>query len=154
MTLLGLISDTHGLLRPQAKAALADVQHIVHAGDIGSPEVLDQLRAIAPLTVVRGNVDYGRWADGIPFHAEICIDGYNIYAVHNPNDVDIDPEAAGVAAVICGHTHRPIIESRGGVLYINPGSAGPRRFSLPVSLGFLRLVVNGAPEAWLRTLEI
>ncbi len=153
MTLVGLISDTHGLLRPQAAAALAGVGHIVHAGDAGTPEVLDKLREIAPLTVVRGNVDLGKWAASLPADTAVFIEGHGIYVLHNLDDIGIDPGAAGMTVVMSGHTHRPLIESRGGLLYINPGSAGPRRFSLPISIGFLWLAENAAPEAWLQTIE-
>ena len=153
MTLVGLISDTHGLLRPKAAAALAGVEHIVHAGDVGRPEVLDQLREIAPVTAVRGNVDYGKWTASLPGDAAVFIEGHGIYVLHNLNELGIDPEAAGMTVVVSGHTHRPLIESRGGVLYVNPGSAGPRRFSLPISIGFLRLAENAAPEAWLQEIE-
>lgn len=153
MTLIGLISDTHGLLRPKVAAALSGVCRILHAGDVGKPEVLDALSSIAPVTAVRGNVDQGQWTDTLPADAVVSVEGHGIYVMHNLNDIEIDPEAAGIAAVISGHTHQPLIESRGGVLYINPGSAGPRRFSLPISIGFLRLAENAAPEAWLQTIE-
>jgi uncharacterized protein len=153
MTLLGLISDTHGLLRPQAAAALAGVSRILHAGDVGRPEILDQLAAIAPVTAVRGNVDFGRWADALPADAALSIEGHGIYILHNLNEIGIDPAAAGISIVLFGHTHKPLVENRGGVLYVNPGSAGPRRFLLPISIGFLRLEENAAPEAWLQTIE-
>ncbi len=153
MTLIGLISDTHGLLRPKVAAALAGVCRILHAGDVGKPEVLDALSSIAPVTAVRGNVDHGQWTATLPPDAVVSVKGHGIYVMHNLNDIEIDPELAGIAAVISGHTHQPLIESRGGILYINPGSAGPRRFSLPISIGFLRLAENAAPEAWLQTIE-
>ncbi len=152
MTLVGLISDTHGLLRPRAAAAFAGVEHIVHAGDVGTPGVLDQLREIAPVTAVRGNVDFGKWTASLPADTAVFIEGHGIYVLHDLNDIGIDPGAAGMTVVMSGHTHRPLIESRGGVLYINPGSAGPRRFSLPISIGFLWLAENAAPEAWLQTI--
>jgi uncharacterized protein len=153
MILLGLISDTHGLLRPQAAAALAGVSQILHAGDVGRPEILDRLAAIAPVTAVRGNVDFGRWADALPADAALSIEGHGIYILHNLNEIGIDPAAAGMSVVLFGHTHKPLVENRGGVLYVNPGSAGPRRFLLPISIGFLRLEENAAPEAWLQTIE-
>ena len=153
MTLIGLISDTHGLVRPKVAAALAGVCRILHAGDTGKPEVLDALSAIAPVTAVRGNVDHGPWTAALPADAVVYVNGHGIYVVHNLNDLEIDPEAAGITAVIYGHTHEPLIEDRGGVLYINPGSAGPRRFSLPISIGFLRIAKNAAPVAWLQTIE-
>jgi putative phosphoesterase len=154
MSLVGLISDTHGLLRPEAAAALKGVSQILHAGDVGKPEILDELRTIAPLTAVRGNVDSGQWTKSLADDAVLSVEGYNIYILHSLSDIQIDPEAAGVAAVVSGHTHKPLIERRGRVLYINPGSAGPRRFSLPVSIGFLRLSENAAPEAWIQTLDV
>ena len=113
MTLIGLISDTHGLVRPKVAAALAGVCRIVHAGDIGKPEVLDALSAIAPVTAVRGNVDHGLWTAALPADAVISVDGHGIYVMHNLNDLEIDPKAAGITAVIYGHTHEPLIEDRG-----------------------------------------
>ncbi len=154
MTIVGLISDTHGLLRPQAARALTGADQIVHAGDVGSPEILDELRKIAPLTAVRGNVDAGNWALSMPAGAVLSIEGYNIHVLHILSEIEIDPKAAGMTAVISGHTHKPLIETESGVLYVNPGSAGPRRFSLPVSLGFLRLEEGKPPEAWIQTLDI
>ena len=141
MTVIGVISDTHGLLRPQAVAALRGVAHILHAGDVGSPEILEELRAIAPITVVRGNVDQGAWAGGIPHNQVVEIEGVTIYVLHILAELDLKPEAAGFAAVVYGHSHKPASEVRNGVLYFNPGSAGPRRFKLPVTLG--KLVVEG-----------
>jgi putative phosphoesterase len=154
MTLVGLISDTHGLLRPEAAAALAGVAHILHAGDVGRPEILASLRSIAPVTAVRGNVDYGGWADELPSETVISIEGHNLYMLHSSADIRIDPRDAQMTAVISGHTHKPLIEKRDDVLYVNPGSAGPRRFSLPISIGFLRLSRNAPIEAWLRTFDI
>ncbi len=153
MTIIGLISDTHGLLRPQAVAAMEGVAHIVHAGDVGAGEILAPLRAIAPLTVVRGNVDFGAWADALPSEAMVSVEGYNIYVLHDLRDMQIDPKAAQIAAVISGHTHKPLIERRDGVVYVNPGSAGPRRFTLPVSVGYLRIASNGGIEAWMQALD-
>ncbi|HEU4407315.1 MAG TPA: metallophosphoesterase family protein [Polyangiaceae bacterium] len=131
---VGVISDTHGLLRPEALEALRGVDHIVHAGDVGEPEVLSALGAIAPLTAVRGNNDKGPWAKGLPESAAVEVGGAWFYVLHDRNELDLDPAAAGFAAVITGHTHRPAIEVRKGVLYLNPGSAGPRRFRLPIAL--------------------
>ena len=141
MAVIGVISDTHGLLRPQAVAALRGVAHILHAGDVGSPEILDELRTIAPITVVRGNVDQGAWARGIPHSQVLEIEGVSIYVLHILSELDLKPEAAGFAAVVYGHSHKPASEVRNDVLYFNPGSAGPRRFKLPVTVG--KLVVDG-----------
>jgi hypothetical protein len=139
---LGVISDTHGLLRPEAVDALRGVDAIVHAGDVGSPQVLERLAEIAPVTAVRGNNDRGAWAGSLPATAVVEAGGVRIYVLHDVGDLDLDPRAAGFAAVVCGHSHQPRREARGGVLYFNPGSAGPRRFRLPVSVG--RLTVAGA----------
>ncbi len=137
MLTVGLISDTHGLLRPEALAALEGCDHLIHGGDIGNAAILDTLRAIAPLTVVRGNNDTGAWAEGIPASAVLELEAVTIYAVHDLNTMTIDPAAQGVRVVVSGHSHRPAVQERDGVLYVNPGSAGPRRFSLPVSLAHL-----------------
>lgn len=135
--LIGVISDTHGLLRPEAVAALRESEHILHAGDVGDAEILAQLETIAPVTAIRGNIDRsGKCAQLPPFVLEELA-GQSIYMLHDRNELDLVPEAAGIAAVVSGHSHQPQIEWRKGVLYLNPGSAGPRRFSLPVSLGFL-----------------
>ena len=134
---VGLISDTHGLMRPQALAALRGVDHIIHAGDIGSAAVLESLRAIAPVTAIRGNNDREAWARELSETEAVEIDGSWLYVVHNVHDLDLDPAAAGFSAVISGHSHRPKIEDRRGVLFINPGSAGPRRFTLPVAVARL-----------------
>ena len=149
--MIGLISDTHGLLRPEAVAALQGASQIIHAGDAGAPEVLDALRAIAPVSVVRGNVDRGDWAQALPATLIVEADGVLLYCLHDLGDLDLDPASAGFAAVISGHSHQPRIERRGGVLYINPGSAGPRRFSLPITLVRLHLG-GGQLEAELVTL--
>src|SRR5690606_16183800 len=133
--IVGVISDTHGLLRPEAAAALAGCDAIVHAGDIGKPEVLRGLVALAPLTAVRGNVD--KWADTLPDTAVLEIEGRLLYVIHDVNALDLDPAAAGFDAVISGHSHQPVVRQRDGVLYLNPGSAGPRRFRLPVTLAVL-----------------
>jgi len=135
--IVGVISDTHGLLRPEALNALPGSQHIIHAGDVGAPEILDRLRTIAPVTAVRGNVDKGSWARELPETEVVEIGGVLIYILHDLAQLDLKPEAAGFKAVISGHSHVPVQEKRGGVLYFNPGSAGPRRFKLPVSVGKL-----------------
>lgn len=139
MTEVGVISDTHGQLRPEAVDALAGVDHILHAGDVCGEEILERLGRIAPLTVVRGNCDHGGWAGGLPWSAEVELDGVWIHMRHILEDLDLDPAAAGFAVVVSGHTHRPLAETRRGVLYLNPGSAGPRRFSLPVTVARLTL---------------
>jgi len=136
---IGLISDTHDLLRPEARDFLAGSDHIVHAGDVCGPAVLDALRQIAPLSAVRGNNDRGAWAQALPVSLHVVLGGVHLHVVHDLADLDIDPAAAGVRAVVSGHSHRPAVTERGGVLYVNPGSAGPRRFKLPISLGELRI---------------
>jgi uncharacterized protein len=137
---VGVISDTHGLLRPQALAALEGVQRIVHAGDVGDPHILSQLRSIAPTTAVRGNVDTGAWAAALPMTDVVEVGGVHLYVLHDLAALDLDPKAAGFAAVISGHTHRPAAQVRNGVLYLNPGSAGPRRFKLPIAVARLEIV--------------
>jgi len=136
---IGVISDTHGLLRPEAIAALSGSDHIIHAGDIDDPEILDQLAKIAPVTAVRGNVDHGAWANKLPHTNVLEVGSVAIYVLHQLQDLDLKPEAAGFSAVIYGHTHVPKQETKHGVLYFNPGSAGPRRFRLPVSVGKLSI---------------
>jgi uncharacterized protein len=153
MTLIGLISDTHGLLRPRAAAALAGVCRIFHAGDVGKPEVLSALSSIAPVTAVRGNNDNGGWAQKLPYTATTVIAGHIVHMRHILEGFAAGPVQEDPDVIVSGHTHSPLIESRGGILYINPGSAGPRRFSLPVSIGFLRLTEHAVPEAWLQTIE-
>ena len=137
--LIGIISDTHGLLRPQAVKALCGVELIIHAGDLGGPEVLAALAAIAPVQAVRGNTDKGDWARPLPRNRVVAVEGMQLYVLHNLYELDLNPGAAGLAAVIYGHSHRPSLERQEGVLYLNPGSAGPRRFSLPVTLALLRV---------------
>ncbi len=137
--LLGVISDTHGLLRPEAIAALAPAQHILHAGDVGNIEILEALSSIAPVTAIRGNVDvYGPCSE-LPVTELVEVAGRLFYLVHSIHDLDISPTAAGVAAVISGHSHNPSIETRGNILYLNPGSAGPRRFQLPVTVALITI---------------
>ncbi len=137
MPCIGVISDTHGLLRPQAMDALQGCDAILHAGDIGSDEILAQLSGIAPTTAVRGNNDKGDWASQLAETEWIEIDGVLIHLLHDVADLDVDPPAAGIKIVVSGHSHRPGIEERHGVLYLNPGSAGPRRFTLPITLAIL-----------------
>ncbi len=141
MTVIGVISDTHGLLRPEAIEALRGVSLVLHAGDVGAPEILSELRQIAPVTAVRGNVDHGSWASGLPVSEAVEIEGVSIYMLHILAELDLKPEAAGFGVVVFGHSHVPKSEVKNGVLYFNPGSAGPRRFKLPVTLG--KLVVDG-----------
>jgi len=139
--LVGVISDTHGLLREEAVRALAGCERILHAGDVGSPEILPALEKIAPVTAVRGNVDRERWAQFLPLAETVELGEASVYMLHDLGTLDLNPSAAGFAAVISGHSHHPLSETRDGVLYLNPGSAGPRRFRLPVTLA--RLHVNG-----------
>ena len=136
---IGVISDTHGLLRPEALDALRGSDFIIHAGDVGDPDILPRLREIAPVTAVRGNVDRGNWAAALPKTDVLEIAGFSIYVLHTLTELDLKPEAAGFFAVIYGHSHVPKSETRNGVLYFNPGSAGPRRFNLPVTVGRLTL---------------
>jgi hypothetical protein len=154
MTLVGVISDTHGLLRPQATAALTGVKHILHAGDVGGPEIISALSETAPVTAVRGNVDFEDWAAVLPPIVTMTIAGCKIYMLHDLKQLSIDPAEQSISVVVSGHTHKPVVENRNGVLYINPGSAGPRRFTLPISIGFLRLAGDRPVEAWLQTLDI
>jgi putative phosphoesterase len=144
---VGLISDTHGLLRPEALAFLSGADHIVHGGDIGDARILEVLAAIAPLTAVRGNNDVGAWAARVRETELVDLGGLLLYAVHDVLDLDIDPVAAGVRVVVSGHSHRPAVEERDGVLYVNPGSAGPRRFSLPISAAELLVGPGGSLSA-------
>jgi putative phosphoesterase len=137
---IGVISDTHGLLRPEALKALRGSQHIIHAGDVGAPEILEELSAIAPLTAVRGNVDKGAWALKLPETDVLEVAGISIYVLHDVTQLDLKPNAAGFAVVVSGHSHIPKQETHDGALHFNPGSAGPRRFKLPVSVG--RLIVE------------
>jgi putative phosphoesterase len=145
MTRIGLISDTHGLLRPEAVAFLRGCERIIHGGDVGGAGILAGLAALAPCTAVRGNNDKGAWAEALARTALVEAGGVLVYVVHDIAELDLDPAAAGVRVVVSGHSHKPAIERRGGVLYVNPGAAGPRRFRLPVSAA--ELIVAGPPGA-------
>lgn len=136
---VGVISDTHGLLRAEALDALRGVDQILHAGDVGTPDILATLKGIAPTTAVRGNVDHGVWATALPMTEVVRLGTLDVFMLHDLGALDLDPVAAGFAAVITGHSHQPKAEWRRGVLYLNPGSAGPRRFTLPVTLSILRI---------------
>jgi putative phosphoesterase len=140
-TIVGVISDTHGLMRPQAIDALRGSEVIIHAGDVGNPEVIDVLRGIAPTFAVRGNVDRGNWAASLPATELVEAGALLLHVLHDVSELDLDPAAAGFAAVVYGHSHQPLIERRQGVLFLNPGSAGPRRFKLPVTVA--RISVAG-----------
>jgi putative phosphoesterase len=153
MPRIGVISDTHGLVRPEALRALAGADLIVHAGDVGAPAVLEALRAMAPVVAVRGNNDREAWAHGLPETEVVEHAGRSLYLLHDLHALDLDPRAAGFDAVIAGHSHRPRIEWRDGVLYLNPGSAGPRRFRLPVSVARLAVDARGL-EAEILTLDV
>jgi putative phosphoesterase len=150
--IIGVISDTHGLLRPGALAALQGSDYIIHAGDIGDPQILDKLAAIAPLTAVLGNIDHGAWANKIPTTNVLEVGEISINVLHNLQELDLKPEAAKFAAVVYGHSHVPKQEWKNGVLYFNPGSAGPRRFRLPLSVGRLR-IKDGRIDAKILLLE-
>ena len=131
---VGVISDTHGLLRPEALDALRGSDMIIHAGDVGKPEVIDRLGEVAPVHVVCGNIDQGSWAAALPPTECVEVGGHRFFVLHDIAQLDVDPVAAGFAAVVFGHSHRPSIETRNGVLFLNPGSAGPRRFKLPITV--------------------
>jgi putative phosphoesterase len=137
LTIIGVISDTHGLLRPEAIAALHGVDRILHAGDVGDPEILVALAQIAPVTAVRGNVDTKAWAAGLSQTEIVEVDGVAIYMLHDLSQLDLKLEAAGIQAVVYGHSHQPKIDQKNGVLFFNPGSAGPRRFNKPTTIGKL-----------------
>lgn len=148
---IGLISDTHGLLRTEALEAFSGVEQIVHAGDIGGPDVVEALRSIAPVHAIRGNIDKGSWALAFPQRLGLRLAGVDLYVLHDVNALDLDPAAAGFRVVVTGHSHRPSVSERVGVLYVNPGSAGPRRFNLPVTVAELNLA-GDCPKAEIRTL--
>jgi uncharacterized protein len=140
--MVGIISDTHGLLRPEAVRALQGCHHIIHAGDIGAPEIIPALNKIAPVTAIRGNIDTEPWTTKFPPTEVVELDGVFLYVVQDVKAIDLNPQAAGFAAVISGHSHQPKQEWKDGLLYFNPGSAGPRRFKLPISLGILEITGN------------
>ncbi len=139
MTTIGVISDTHGLMRPEAVRLLTGVDLILHAGDIGSPDVISALQAIAPVTAIRGNNDRGGWGADYPEDIMLEVEGRTFYMLHDLKELTLDPCAAGFDAVVAGHSHKPNIDRRDGVLYLNPGSAGPRRFTLPIALATLEI---------------
>lgn len=145
---VGVLSDTHGLLRPEARAFLLGCDHIIHGGDIGRAEILDQLAALAPVTAVRGNNDKGPWAGALGESAWLQLGGVGIYVIHDVGAMDIDPSGAGVQVVVAGHSHKPLIEQREGWMYVNAGSAGPRRFALPVSIAELMVTGGRASARW------
>jgi uncharacterized protein len=136
---VGVISDTHGLLRPEAIRALRGADMIIHAGDVGNPEVIEELRGVAPTFVVRGNIDKEHWATALPMTAVVEVGDRLFYVLHEISQLDFDPAVAGFAAVVFGHSHVPSMETREGVLFLNPGSAGPRRFKLPVAIARVRV---------------
>jgi hypothetical protein len=136
---IGIISDTHGLLRPEAVELLRGSEHIIHAGDIGAAAIIPELEKIAPVTAIRGNVDTQTWARKFAETEVVELGGLHIYVIHDVNAIDLNPKAAGFAAVISGHSHNPKHETKDGVLYFNPGSAGPRRFKLPISVGRMEI---------------
>lgn len=140
---IGVISDTHGLTRPEALAALSGVSYIVHGGDVGAPEVLAALESIAPVTAVRGNNDTEAWAKKLPLTDRLEVAGRTLYVLHDLADLDLDPAAAGFAVVVTGHSHQPKVVTKAGVLFVNPGSAGPRRFKLPVTVGLIKIGAGG-----------
>jgi uncharacterized protein len=151
MVRIGLVSDTHGLLRPEAKAFLQGSDFIVHAGDICDPGILEQLAAIAPVTAVKGNNDKGSWAEKLNETELLQVGEFVLYAIHDLAKLDIEPVAAGIRAVVSGHSHKPRVEERAGVLFVNPGSAGPRRFTLPIAVGEI-IVIGSSVSA--RTVEL
>ena len=148
---IGLISDTHGLVRPEALQALAGVDRIIHAGDVGGAGVIETLAGIAPVDVVRGNNDKDPWGAQLPEWLALEFEGVGIHVRHDVKELDVDPVAAGFRVVIAGHSHKPVVAERDGVLFVNPGSAGPRRFSLPVTVGYLT-VTGGTAQAEIKSL--
>jgi uncharacterized protein len=139
MSIIGIISDTHGLVRPEAVAALSDCDQIIHAGDIGTYLVIEKLSLIAPVSAIKGNIDNGEWAAAFPNDTVVSVKNKFIYVLHNLYDLDLDPVAAGFDVVVSGHSHKPSMKESGGVLYLNPGSAGPRRFKLPITVAMLKI---------------
>jgi len=156
MPKIGVISDTHGLLRPEALDVLEGCDLVIHAGDVGGPEILAALEAIAPVRSVRGNTDYGSFGASLPRTdaVELGAGGPLAWVVHDVGDLDLDPAAAGFAVVVYGHSHRPSVEERGGVLWLNPGSAGPRRFDLPITVARIEVSESGALTARIVPLEV
>ena len=150
---IGVISDTHGLLRQAAADALRGCGRIIHAGDVGDPDILERLRRIAPVVAVRGNVDGGRWALTLPDSVVVELEGHAIYVRHIVDEIEVVPSLVGISAVVYGHSHKPSIDYRGGVLYLNPGSAGPRRFRLPVTVARMS-VVDGQVTAEIVELDV
>jgi len=150
---IGVIADTHGLLRPEALKALRGVELIIHAGDVGGPEILEALRALAPVYAVRGNTDRGDFGRSLPQTQVVQVGEVQLYVLHELFCLDLDPAAAGLAAVIFGHSHRPHMERKDGVLYLNPGSAGPRRFTLPVTLALLKVRNNALRAEFIEFLK-
>jgi putative phosphoesterase len=148
---IGVISDTHGLMRPEVLPALAGVEHILHAGDVGDPKILDLLRTIAPVTAIRGNIDTHGPCAQLPPTEALELGGCFIYMLHSIADLDVSPKAAGIGMVVYGHSHQPSLDRRDGVVYLNPGSAGPRRFRLPVTLAIVQ-VEDGTAKAEIVTL--
>jgi uncharacterized protein len=148
---IGLISDTHGLLRPEALEALAGVEEIIHAGDVGTPEVIERLRTVAPVHAVRGNNDRGPWADKLPLRLLLMRRGVRVHVLHDVNELTGGPEEEPFDVVVAGHSHKPGVMERGGMLLVNPGSAGPRRFKLPVTIGYL-IIADGPARAEIRAL--
>ena len=148
---IGLISDTHGLLRPEALQALAGVEEIIHAGDIGTPEVMERLRAVAPVQAVRGNNDQGPWAEKLPLRLFLTRGGIRIHVLHDVNELAVEREEDAFDLVIAGHSHKPGVAERGRILLVNPGSAGPRRFKLPVTIGYL-IITDGSARAEIHNL--
>jgi hypothetical protein len=153
VTTVGLIADTHGWVREEVLRALEGVSLIIHAGDVGRLDVLGELRAVAPVVAVRGNVDRGDWARRLPRTKVVTAGGIDIYVLHDLGELELDPAAAGFRVVVSGHSHRPKVEERDGVLYVNPGSAGPGRFHLPITVARLRVREGGEVEAQIVGLE-
>ncbi|MBD3244107.1 MAG: YfcE family phosphodiesterase, partial [Chitinivibrionales bacterium] len=145
--MLLVVSDTHGLLRPEVLELARKCELVIHAGDIGAVDVLQRLREVAEVVAVRGNVDHGAWAHELPRHARVERHGTTLYVVHQPEHLDVNPVTAGIDVVISGHSHRPSVRREGDVLYLNPGSAGPRRFHLPATVALLEVAENALPEA-------
>ena len=151
--IVGVISDTHGLLRPEAVEFLRGSEHIIHAGDIGSAKIVPALEKFAPVTAIRGNVDVQSWAQHLRETEVVKLEGFQLYIIHDVNALDLNPKAAGFAAVLSGHSHKAAQSTKDGVLYFNPGSAGPRRFSLPVTIGRLEIGPAGI-QGTLHRLEV